>query len=192
MTLPTHTDTLRIHTFRALQPGPRLIVLGAVHGNEIAGTRAIERVLSEFDSGALSIVRGTVTFVPVTNPLAYRNAQRIGERNREDAGLRETSLRVRSREHRAGERDVEAGHAAKGTQHLHVGAGAAAAVENLRPVAAGDGLFDERSDEPGEAAKPEMRLLDAVGGLEKSTHSAGVILSRQSRADVAGPAGPQS
>jgi predicted deacylase len=81
MTLPTHIDILRIHSFRALHPGPRLIVLGAVHGNEIAGTRAIERVLAEIDSGTLPIVRGTVTFVPVTNPLAYRTGQRIGERN---------------------------------------------------------------------------------------------------------------
>jgi len=72
---------LCIHSFRALHPGPRLIVLGAVHGNETAGTRAIERVLGEIDSGALQIVRGTVTFVPITNPLAYKNRQRIGERN---------------------------------------------------------------------------------------------------------------
>jgi predicted deacylase len=77
----TDTETLRIYSIRALQPGPRFIVLGAVHGNETAGTRAIERVLEEIDSGALRIVRGTVTFVPITNPLAYRNAQRIGERN---------------------------------------------------------------------------------------------------------------
>jgi predicted deacylase len=81
MTPSTHLDTLRSHSIRALQPGPRFIVLGAVHGNEIAGTRAIERVLSEIDSGSLRIVRGTVTFVPVTNPLAYRNGQRIGDRN---------------------------------------------------------------------------------------------------------------
>jgi hypothetical protein len=33
MTLPTHTENLRIHSVRALHPGPRLIVLGAVHGN---------------------------------------------------------------------------------------------------------------------------------------------------------------
>jgi predicted deacylase len=81
MTPPTHTEVLRIHSFRALRPGPRLIVLGAVHGNEIAGTRAIERVLSEFDSGAFNIARGAVTFVPITNPLAYQTGQRIGERN---------------------------------------------------------------------------------------------------------------
>jgi predicted deacylase len=81
MTQPTHTEALRIHSIRALHPGPRLIVLGAVHGNEIAGTRAIERVLGEIDSGTLNIVRGTVTFVPITNLLAYRTGQRIGDRN---------------------------------------------------------------------------------------------------------------
>jgi predicted deacylase len=56
-------------------------VLGAVHGNETAGTRAIERVLAEIDSGALRIARGAVTLIPITNPLAYRNGQRMGERN---------------------------------------------------------------------------------------------------------------
>lgn len=81
MTNKTHTEILRIHSIRALQPGPRLIVLGAVHGNEIAGTRAIERVLTEIDSSALRIVRGTVTFVPIANPLAYQTGQRIGDRN---------------------------------------------------------------------------------------------------------------
>jgi predicted deacylase len=75
------TAQLRIHQFRSLQPGPKLIVLGAVHGTEFCGTRGIERVLRELDSGALKIVRGTVTFVPVTNPLAYQKGERNGERN---------------------------------------------------------------------------------------------------------------
>lgn len=74
-------ELLRTHSFRALQPGRRLIVLGAVHGNETCGTRAIERILPELDSGAVRIVRGSVTFVPVTNPLAYSKGQREGDRN---------------------------------------------------------------------------------------------------------------
>jgi uncharacterized protein len=81
MTTATHTNSLRIHAIRALEPGPRLIVLGAVHGNEIAGTRAIERVLGEIHSGALRIARGTLTLVPIANPLAYQTGQRIGDRN---------------------------------------------------------------------------------------------------------------
>ncbi|MEO7888318.1 MAG: succinylglutamate desuccinylase/aspartoacylase family protein [Polaromonas sp.] len=75
---PTH---LRAHTFHGLAPGPRLLVTGAVHGNETCGTRAITQLLEEIDKGQLSIERGTVTFVPITNPLAYQRKQRMGERN---------------------------------------------------------------------------------------------------------------
>jgi uncharacterized protein len=75
------TTLLRTHSFRALQPGRRLVVLGAVHGNETCGTRAIQRLLPELDDGSLKIVRGSVTFLPITNPLAYERGQRAGDRN---------------------------------------------------------------------------------------------------------------
>jgi predicted deacylase len=52
-----------------------------VHGNETCGTRAIQRVLGELDSGALQLQRGSLTCVPITNPLAYQRCQRMGERN---------------------------------------------------------------------------------------------------------------
>jgi len=62
-------------------PGARLIVLGAVHGNETCGTRAIERVAAEIDSGALHLAAGRLSLVPVTNPLAYAERRRAGDRN---------------------------------------------------------------------------------------------------------------
>jgi predicted deacylase len=68
-------------SFSGRENGPRLIVTGAVHGNETCGTQAIGRVLEEIDSGAMSIERGHVTFVPITNPLAYARRERIGDRN---------------------------------------------------------------------------------------------------------------
>jgi uncharacterized protein len=68
-------------SFTGLAPGTRLIVLGAVHGNETCGTRAIRRVISEIEDARLGIDAGTVTFVPVTNPLAYARRQRMGDRN---------------------------------------------------------------------------------------------------------------
>ena len=77
-TLPT---TLRIHQYAGLHAGPKLIILGAVHGNETCGTRAIERLIGEIDSGALRIERGTLTLLPVTNPLAYELKRRQGDRN---------------------------------------------------------------------------------------------------------------
>ncbi|CDG83490.1 succinylglutamate desuccinylase/aspartoacylase domain-containing protein [Janthinobacterium agaricidamnosum] len=67
--------------YTGLAPGPRLIVTGAVHGNETCGTRGITRVMQQLDSGALRIKAGSVTFVPVTNPLAYAKGERSGDRN---------------------------------------------------------------------------------------------------------------
>jgi predicted deacylase len=75
------TQQLRVHQFLGLKPGPRLVVLGAVHGSEVAGTRGIERLITELDSGALVLSRGTLTLVPVTNPLAYQKEHRNGDRN---------------------------------------------------------------------------------------------------------------
>jgi predicted deacylase len=75
---PAHLRTL---TYHGLAPGPRLLILGAVHGNETCGTRAIHQLMEELDSGEMAIARGTLTLVPVTNPLAYQLGQRGGERN---------------------------------------------------------------------------------------------------------------
>lgn len=67
--------------FAGPRPGPRLIVLGAVHGNETCGTRAIERIAAELASGRHGIAAGGATFVAVTNRLAYERGTRAGERN---------------------------------------------------------------------------------------------------------------
>jgi predicted deacylase len=72
---------LHLHRCAALEPGPRLIVTGAVHGNETAGTRGIEQVLGEIERGEVNIVRGSVTFLPIANPLAYAKGERMGDRN---------------------------------------------------------------------------------------------------------------
>ncbi|WP_018410885.1 M14 family metallopeptidase [Methyloversatilis thermotolerans] len=76
--MPTH---LHAQTFHGLAPGPRLIVLGGVHGNETCGTLGIERALDELQRNRLGIVRGTVTFVARANPLACAKGERAGERN---------------------------------------------------------------------------------------------------------------
>jgi len=68
-------------TYAGLQPGPRLIVLGAVHGNEICGTQGITRLMAELDSGVVQLLAGKLTLVPITNPLAYERKQRMGDRN---------------------------------------------------------------------------------------------------------------
>lgn len=79
--LPDPAASLAVHRFEGSQPGPRLVVLGAVHGNETCGTRAIERWLAELDAGRVRIERGALTLVPVANPKAYGRRQREGDRN---------------------------------------------------------------------------------------------------------------
>jgi uncharacterized protein len=73
--------SLELTQFNSLNRGPRLIVLGAVHGNEVCGSQAIRRVLAEFACGELRIKRGQVSFVPVTNALAFAKGKREGDRN---------------------------------------------------------------------------------------------------------------
>ena len=68
-------------SFAAPEPGIRLIVTGAVHGNETCGTQAIRHAIADIESGELVLQSGSVTFVPVTNPLAYAKGERAGDRN---------------------------------------------------------------------------------------------------------------
>jgi predicted deacylase len=75
---PTH---LRVHQFAGLAPGPKLLVTAAVHGNEVAGVGAIERVMRMLDEGRLTLLKGTLTMIPIVNPLAHRLQRREGERN---------------------------------------------------------------------------------------------------------------
>jgi predicted deacylase len=67
--------------FSGLQAGPKLIVLGAVHGNEGCGPTAIARIIADCRTKRLVITRGEVTFVPVTNPKAFFWKTREGDRN---------------------------------------------------------------------------------------------------------------
>ncbi|SEL60977.1 Succinylglutamate desuccinylase / Aspartoacylase family protein [Roseateles sp. YR242] len=75
---PTH---LRVHQFAGLKPGPRLLVSAAVHGNEVAGVGAIQRVMRLLDDGSLQLLKGTLTMIPIVNPLAHRLQRREGDRN---------------------------------------------------------------------------------------------------------------
>jgi predicted deacylase len=79
----TSASTLQFKsvTYTGLGQGPRVIIMGATHGNEICGTQAITRVMADLDAGRLHIANGSVTFVPIVNPLAYANNTRSGDRN---------------------------------------------------------------------------------------------------------------
>lgn len=81
MNAAAHTNYLHAHQFAALAPGPRLIVTGAVHGNETSGTQAILRTLDDIQAGRLELARGLLTLLPVANPYAYAKKERQGDRN---------------------------------------------------------------------------------------------------------------
>lgn len=68
-------------TYHAPLKGQRLLIFGAIHGNEICGPKAIAHMMQELDSGALLLKAGRVTFVPVCNPRAYAENKRFIERN---------------------------------------------------------------------------------------------------------------
>ncbi len=72
---------LRLHQYLALEPGPRLLVTAAVHGNETCGTRALRRLVQALDNGTLPLLRGQLSLLPVTNPLAFERGRRQGDRN---------------------------------------------------------------------------------------------------------------
>jgi predicted deacylase len=67
--------------YTGLDEGPSVIIMGATHGNETCGTEAIRRVMAELDSGERRIAAGSLTFVPIVNPLAYFKNERNGDRN---------------------------------------------------------------------------------------------------------------
>jgi predicted deacylase len=60
-------------------PGTSLAIFGAIHGNEPAGSIAIQNIYDRFVSDDLVLKRGQVTFVPIANPKAYAENKRFVE-----------------------------------------------------------------------------------------------------------------
>ncbi len=58
-----------------------MLMLGAVHGNETCGAVALQRLHTALTQGQLTLMRGTLTLSPITNPLAHAKGQRMGDRN---------------------------------------------------------------------------------------------------------------
>lgn len=75
------SPSLRVITYRSGRPGPKLLITGAVHGDEIAGPAAIRAIEPLFADGTLALRRGQLSFVPVMNAKAYASGTRMGDRN---------------------------------------------------------------------------------------------------------------
>jgi predicted deacylase len=74
-----HGATLNFYEFG--QGKPRVLITGAVHGDEVVGTYAIQNAISGFDRRT---IKGSVLFLPVANPLAYRCRERASPVDRVD------------------------------------------------------------------------------------------------------------
>jgi predicted deacylase len=170
------TRHLQAHTYRGFEPGPKLIVTGAVHGNETCGTRAIERVLGELSAGELEIVRGTVTFVPVSNPLAYAKGQRMGDRNL-NRRLKPTERPVEYEDHVANILcPLLAAHEVLLDLHSFRGAGRAFV---LRGPADNSGTLEPFAHEAAEAALCAHLGVDRVVEGWMDAYAAGIEHRRQ-------------
>ena len=61
--------------------GLNILVLGGVHGNEVAGTLAQRDIISQIEKGELKLKSGSVTFIPVVNEKAQKNDVRFVDVN---------------------------------------------------------------------------------------------------------------
>lgn len=72
---------IKFYSYDSLEPGPRLAVMGAVHGDEVCGSHALRRIMANIDRGALVLLKGSLLAIPVANPLAYEKNIRFTEEN---------------------------------------------------------------------------------------------------------------
>ena len=71
----------KVHTFESNNAGPHILILGAVHGNEIAGTLAIQQFIQQFETKKLSLKSGKITFIPTVNEQAQLYDRRFIDEN---------------------------------------------------------------------------------------------------------------
>ena len=72
---------IKFYTYDSQEPGPRLAVMGAVHGDEVCGTHALRRIMEKIDGGSLKLLKGSLLAIPVANPRAYEQNIRFTEEN---------------------------------------------------------------------------------------------------------------
>lgn len=69
------------HRFASLVDGAHLLIMGAIHGDEVCGTNGIAAVMPRLASGEIPLLKGSVTFLPVCNPRAHRENIRFVDEN---------------------------------------------------------------------------------------------------------------
>ena len=82
---------IKTYCYNSIYPGPRLLILGAIHGNEVCGPPAIRDIISAFEKNEMKPEKGCVTFIPVCNPQAYAENKRFIDHNLNRQFCRRTS-----------------------------------------------------------------------------------------------------
>jgi predicted deacylase len=73
--LPSDTKIfLNVHVFRSTEPGPTVLLMGGVHGDEINGVEIVRRTLAERWFEGLQ--RGSVVVVPLVNMQGFNSFSR--------------------------------------------------------------------------------------------------------------------
>ena len=69
------------YTFQSNNCGKHILILGAVHGNEVAGVIAQNKIIQRIQSGEICLKSGSVTFIPIVNEKAYHQDTRFVDEN---------------------------------------------------------------------------------------------------------------
>lgn len=64
---------LEKYSFDTNKKGKKILILGAVHGNEVAGKIASQNVIKMIEDNKIELQSGKITFVPICNPKAHEN-----------------------------------------------------------------------------------------------------------------------
>ncbi len=69
------------YVFDSKIKGKNILVLGGVHGNEVAGTKAQNILMEKIKNNELNLKSGLITFIPVVNKEAQRQDKRFVDVN---------------------------------------------------------------------------------------------------------------
>lgn len=69
---------IEVTSFSSTNPGAHTLILWSIHGNEVCGSIAIDKIIEKIRSWAIQITSGQITFLPRANRDAYvKNVREI-------------------------------------------------------------------------------------------------------------------
>jgi len=72
---------IEMHEYKGKYAGIRIAITGAIHGNEVCGTKAMRRIIQKIDRGNINLLKGSLLLIPVCNQKAYEQNIRFIDEN---------------------------------------------------------------------------------------------------------------